>query len=545
MYNLWKPSECSENCNNDLNDFKNNSNLKCIYGFCTVCGERHKLKKKSTDGIILHGHNTCYSAYSPSSKIPLQLEKERGEKHRPIEENNLITKEIYQRRVEIIRINKENELRQKNEDRVKKEDELRRKEYNRMTKEEKLRLIEKKEELKTRRDEKRKSIKKEIRRKWLLSNNKVYDNDSNLLFCPHCNTYSVKYSDKWSCNECDRNIVIKNGESSHPFGVIGAGIISLELNFTKNDKNDIYEHYGIEALVELTGKSQYEIEDEEEELRIKEERRKWLLSNKKVYDDDSNLLFCPHCNTYSTKYSKKTNEWSCNRCNSIIEMMGQHPLFPFATGQYHNAEFNITNDDRYKINMCYGIESLVQLTGDARHKIERLIGSCYGTKCRAKGDACPYYDYLKPVDIDAEIELINNSFAESKDAGSFLRNEIEGFLDCMQNTQPYLNPIQQKLLDYDYAEIIEMMEYLTDRMDIKDIAVADTNLTKGEKISLREDGEILLAESGGDEYDGFCWNNAKKDDLVGVCAVPSYALNQLEKSFTELKKKYEKSIIKK
>ena len=491
-------------CGNKTNDGGNICSLKCetcykkfylksrsrsirynnyisMDGFCAFCGNPHKLKR-SEGGRILNRHHECYAENSPFSIIQISKRKEEKRKKRELKE----------------------------------EEKLRRKE----------------------------------KEKFLLSSNKkVYDDFSRLVFCPYCYTYSVKYYNKWLCNECDRNIVMKNSNSNHPFGLIDTSIPPLELDFTNKDKYDIYRHHGIEALVKLTGESQHEISDfirlyriEEEELRrkLKEEeelrrkledeelrrigeRRILLLSNKKVYDSDSNLLFCPHCNNYSVEYSNKTNKWFCNKCTS------------FAFGKYSFLEFNFTNEDKYKIYKCYGIESLVKLTGDARNEIKDVIGLYFEKECTSIGNNCLYYGHFKEANAAKQIRSIDDLFEKSKQDCNSLINEIYSFLDSVEGVKSYLSKTQQKLLDIEYVSIKQTIEALYEQIEDYLIAVANTDIKKGEKVFLREKGTNLLADIGGETFDGFCWNYTKKGDFVGICTVPSYALNQTKQLFEDFK----------
>ena len=264
--------------------------------------------------------------------------------------------------------------------------------------------------------------------------------------------------------------------------------------------------------------------EEEEELRRIEERRNLLLSNKKVYDSDSNLLFCPHCNNYSVEYSNKTNKWSCNKCTSS-----------FAFGKYSFLEFNFTNEDKYKIYKCYGIESLVKLTGDARNEIKDVIGSYFEKECTSIGNNCLYYGHFKEANAAKQIRSIDDLFEKSKQDCNSLINEIYSFLDSVEGVKSYLSKTQQKLLDIEYVSIKQTIEALYEQIEDYLIAVANTDLNKGEKVFLRENGDNLLADIGGETFDGFCWNYAKKGDFVGICTVPSYALNQTKQLFEDFK----------
>ena len=613
---------CSENCSDNFNDFKKNPNLISINGFCNLCGKFHELKKNSAHGVILHRHNKCYSAGSYYSKSSLQIEKEREEKRRDLLFTNTKVYDDFSqslicpfcntysvnysdkwlcskcnRNVVMKNSNSNNPIGLIDTAIIPLDFNLTK--YDKfdiyrhygiealveLTGESKYEIIDfirlyrieeeelkRKEEEKLRRKEEEKLRRKEKRKILLLSNKKVYDDFSQSLICPFCNTYSVNYSDKWLCNECDRNIVMKNRNSNHPFELIDTGIAPLELDFTKKDKYDIYRHHGIEALVKLTGESQHEIRDfirlykieeeelkrkeegkeelrrklkeeeklrrkleEEEELRRIEERGNMLLSNKKVYDSDSNLLFCPHCNNYSVEYSNKTNKWSCNKCNKLILMQNSRSPYPFEFGRYSSLEFNFTNEDKYKIYKFYGIESLEKLTGDSQNEIKEVIGSYFEKECTSIGDNCLYYGHFKEADAAKQIESIDNLFKKSKQKCNSLRNEIYSFLDSIEDVQLYLNEDQQKLLGTEYVSIKQTIEALYEQIEDYLIAVANTDIKKGEKVFLLENGDNLLADIVGETFDGFCWNYAKKDDFVGICTVPSYALNQTRQTFKDFK----------
>ena len=479
---------CSDNCNDLFNNFKKDSNLISINGFCNFCGEFHELNKNSAYGVILHKHNKCYHVNSYFSKSPLQIARERDEKRRDL----------------------------------------------------------------------------------LLSKKMVYDYFSQYVICLFCNTYSVNYSEKWLCNKCNRNIVMKNNNLNNSIGSTDVSIIPLDFNLTKKDKFDIYKHHGIEALVKLTGESQYEISDfirlyeieeeglrrkveqeeelrrkvEQEELRRKaeqEKRRKLLLSDKKVYNSESNFLFCPYCGNYSVEYFNNANTWICDKCNKHIVMQNSSSPFPFVFGIYSSSEFNFTNEDKYKIYKCYGIESLVELTGDSPNKIKELIGSYFEKGCTSIGDNCLYYGHFKEANAAKQIGSIDNLFEKSKRDCNSLRNEIYNFLDSIEDVQSYLSEAKQKLLDIEYVSIKQIIEAIYEQIEDYLVAVANTDIKKGEKVYLRENEENLLADIVGESFDGFCWNYAEKGDFVGVCTVPSYALNQTKQLFEDFKILFEES----
>lgn len=278
----------------------------------------------------------------------------------------------------------------------------------------------------------------------------------------------------------------------------------------------------------------YEIEEGKLQRKSEEEeglRRNFLLSNKKVYDFDNNLLFCFYCNTYSVEYSDKTNEWSCNKCNRHIVMKNSQSPYPFAFGMYRSLEFNFTNEDKYKIYKYYGIEYLVKLTGVPLDEIKEVIGSYFEKGCTSIGDNCLYYGHFKEANAAKQIGPIDNLFEKSKKECNSLRNEIYSFLDSIEDVQLHLSEAQQKLLDTESVSIKQTIEALYEQIEDYLISVANTDIKKGEKVFLREKGTDLLADIGGETFDGFCWNYAKKGSFVGICTVPSYALNQTKQMF--------------
>ena len=205
--------------------------------------------------------------------------------------------------------------------------------------------------------------------------------------------------------------------------------------------------------------------------------------------------------------------------------------YPFAYGMYRSLEFNFTNEDKYKIYKYYGIESLVKLTGDSRDEIKEVIGSYFEKGCTSIGDNCLYYGHFKEANAAKQIRLIDDLFDKSKQDCNLLRNEIYSFLDSVEDIQLHLSEAQQKLLDTEYVSIKQTIEALYEQIEDYLIAVANTDIKKGEKVFLREKGTNLLADIGGETFDGFCWNYAKKGSFVGICTIPSYALNQTKQMF--------------
>jgi len=623
---------CSDDCNNDFNDFKSDSNLISINGFCNFCGKLHELKKNSVYGVILHRHNKCYPSNSYYSKSPLRIEKEREEIRR---DSLLYEKIVYDnysqsvicpfcniysvtysdkwlcnecnRNIVMKDSNSNNsfggfdiginssewDLTKKNKYDLYKvygiealvkltgESQYDISDFIRLyeIEEEELRIKSAAEIDLIRKQNEESVLKiKEARNNLLLSNKKIYDYISKSMLCPYCNNYSVKYSDAWLCNECNQIMVMKNSNSDHSFGGSDVDINSLEWDLTKKDKYDIYRIYGIEALVNLTGESQYDISDyirlyeiekeelrrkteqeeelrrkteqeeelrrkaeQEEELRRKAERRDLLLSNKNVYDFDSNLLFCPYCGNYSVEYFNKSNNWFCNKCKTHIVMQNSRSPHPFFLGACSSSEFDFTNEDKYKIYKYYGTESLVKLTGDTPNEIKNVIGSYFEKGCTSIGDNCLYYGHFKEANAAKQIGSIDNLFEKSKRDCSSLRNEIYNFLDSIEDVQSYLSEAQQKLLDIEYVSIKQTIDAIYEQIEDYIVAVANTYIKKGEKVSLRENEDNLLANTAGETFDGFCWNYAKKGDLVGVCTVPSYALNQTKQMFEDFKIRFEES----
>lgn len=175
------------------------------------------------------------------------------------------------------------------------------------------------------------------------------------------------------------------------------------------------------------------------------------------------------------------------------------------------------------------------MTGDSRKEIKELIGSYFENGCTSIGDNCLYYDHFKEVNVAKQIRFIDNLFEKSEQDCNLLKNEIYGFLSSIEDIRSNLNEVQQKLLDIEYVSIKQTIETLYEQIGNYIVAVANTDIKKSEKVSLRENKDNLLADTVGDSYDGFCWNYAKKGSFVGICTVPYSAVNQAKQMFEDFK----------
>lgn len=83
--------------------------------------------------------------------------------------------------------------------------------------------------------------------RYILKDNKLFNEDDKYLLCPECNHYSVKYSisnydkndKKWWCNNCLSNIIYSD----------------YHLDISDKDKYHIYKLWGVEALSIFTRQS--------------------------------------------------------------------------------------------------------------------------------------------------------------------------------------------------------------------------------------------------------------------------------------------------
>jgi hypothetical protein len=81
---------------------------------------------------------------------------------------------------------------------------------------------------------------------------------------------------------------------------------------------------------------------------------------------------------------------------------------------------------------------------------------------------------------------------------------------------------------------------LIDGLDEFVVSIADDSLSKGQNVYLKENDENLLAVLDEGDMEGFCWNDAKKGDLVGICFFPPNSYYEIKQIFEDLKNNYEK-----
>jgi len=270
---------------------------------------------------------------------------------------------------------------------------------------------------------------------------------------------------------------------------------------------------------------------EKNRRKIFEEKSHHLLSPKILIDKDSHLLICPICSTYSVEYLIKSKEWFCNLCDEKIDIDDSLELY----------NLSMTDKDKYNIYRYWGIYALCGLTGNTYSETKTFISSYFENGCTSIGDNCLYYDHFKEANAAKQIRPIDNLFEKSKQDCNSLRNEINSFLDSVEDVQLHLSEYQEKLLKFEYVSIKQTIEALYGQIEDYVIAVANTEIKKGEKVFLREKGTDLLADIGGETFDGFCWNYAKKGSFVGICTAPSYGLNQTKQMFEDFKINFEQS----
>jgi len=128
-------------------------------------------------------------------------------------------------------------------------------------------------------------------------------------------------------------------------------------------------------------------------------------------------------------------------------------------------------------------------------------------------------------------EAIMECLLLTEEIGTFRSNISE---DCS------LNVMQKKEFYNEILLLKEMVERIIKELDECLIPYADSELMKGQKVYLEINDEKLIAHSEKvGETEAFCWIDAKKGELAGVCVFPPDALNEVKLMLYELENKYD------
>lgn len=269
-----------------------------------------------------------------------------------------------------------------------------------------------------------------------------------------------------------------------------------------------------------------------EELRQLKENSSLLLSNKKLFDEDTHLLICPKCTTYSVYYHQKHDKWMCNYCDSPI-----HEYNPFK-----NFDLTITDKDEYKIYKIYGIEALMYLTDYSWDEAQHFVANFFEDCCTTKGDSCIYNNHFEEIttvkNLAKKVKSIEKIFLDSMNEYSSLQSEIEAFLDRAKSTQYLSNDRKEHFIENSIF-LKKNLESMIEGLEEFIIPIADEELSEGQKVYLKEMDEDLLAVLKEEDIEVFCWNNAKKGDVVGACFFPPELFFEFKKEFENMKEAYE------
>ncbi|AFV24601.1 hypothetical protein Mpsy_2397 [Methanolobus psychrophilus R15] len=238
-------------------------------------------------------------------------------------------------------------------------------------------------------------------------------------------------------------------------------------------------------------------------------------------------MICPECATYSVYYHQRSNEWMCKQCGIAVHVQRSVEIF--------NLDF--TDREKYKIYTFYGINALVNLTGYSKRKAENFVKKVFEDFCTTKGNQCPYINYLENSNLAKKGELIERRFIYSMNAYISLMDEVEVFLSKLTNEKNLPEDETKQVIDI-CASLKEDLEAMIEGLEEFVVASASADLTRGQKVYLKENGEYLTATLDEDEIEGFCWNDAKKGEFVGVCFFPPDSFYVIKRHFGKIRDKY-------
>jgi hypothetical protein len=120
-----------------------------------------------------------------------------------------------------------------------------------------------------------------------------------------------------------------------------------------------------------------------------------------------------------------------------------------------------------------------------------------------------------------------------------LKDEIDTSLNTIENNNFVPDEVKKAFIT-DVFSIKRDLSDLIDGLDEFVVSIADDSLSKGQNVYLKESDETLLAVLDEGDMEGFCWNDAKKGDLVGICFFPPTSYYEIKQIFEDLKNNYEK-----
>jgi DNA-binding MarR family transcriptional regulator len=320
----------------------------------------------------------------------------------------------------------------------------------------------------------------------------------------------------------------------------------------KKGKNDVVWHRHIECYdpnnrhlsIEEKEQKRKELEDklrlrelekeqkrkeEEEALNKFKDKSSFLLSKKKLFDEDTHMLICPTCATYSVHYHQKTDKWICDFCDSYIKPYQSLIIF----------DLDFSDQDKYKIYKHYGIEALIYLSDFTWDEAQCFVAHFFEDSCTSKGDSCPYSYLFEEINGSKQIESIDNQFLNWKEKYISLKDETETLLNTIENNN-FVPDEVKKAFNTDVLSIKRDLSDLIEGLDEFVISIADDSLSKNQKVYLKENDENLLAVLDEGDMEGFCWNDAKKGEFVGICFFPPNSYYEMKQIFEDLKNNYEK-----
>lgn len=269
--------------------------------------------------------------------------------------------------------------------------------------------------------------------------------------------------------------------------------------------------------------------EEEEALKNLKDKSSFLLSKKKLFDEDTHLLICPTCATYSVHYHQKADKWICDICDSYVNVYKSLTIF----------DLDFSDQDKYNVYKIYGIEALLYLTDFYWDEAQRFVAQFFEESCTSKGDSCPYNYLFEDINRSKQIGLIDNQFLNWKKKYISLKDEIDTSLNTIKNNNFVPDEVKKAFIT-DVFSIKRDLSDLIDGLDEFVVSIADDSLSKGQNVYLKENDENLLAVLDEGDMKGFCWNDAKKGDLVGICFFPPNSYYEIKQIFEDLKNNYEK-----
>jgi hypothetical protein len=218
-------------------------------------------------------------------------------------------------------------------------------------------------------------------------------------------------------------------------------------------------------------------------------------------------IICPKCHYFSVKYISHKKDWYCTRCK----------INPYR----YKRNLDFTDSEKYKIYKLWGIEALAKLLGQYRGEVENFVARYFEKCCLSKGDKCIYHTQIKDVKTKSswkkELEKIELLFENIKSMYNILSKNIDELWGIIETKSSILNKEDLDDIKNEYFFFKETTEQISSQLDDYIVALATEDLEVNKKVFVNDSEEQLLASSSfKNGIEGFTWNDAKKEGLVGV-----------------------------